>query len=221
PIECPVPVQHTTLILKVLQQVLVCSLRLRHLRGRYGCRVARRTQVRGSPGLNLQIDGLSVKTAIVEILFIPRFGPQQPGGKAAQCRLAQARHGRLHDVRGRLGAVVLAHLGQEFEMHVSLRMANGGFQENSGFIYQMSRAVRTRGPDAILLDRAYRIPAEPSAARPPTIGIENDECARSTVSCVPGFGQSVNSRSLDMIITASRFPGGTNSSSGSRSNVRS
>ena len=45
---------------------------------------------------------------------------------------------------------------------------------------------RKRADTSCPLGFGYRIPALLSAVPPPTIGIENDECARSTVSSVPG-----------------------------------
>ena len=57
------------------------------------------------------------------------------------------------------------------------------------------------------------------ASDPPTTGIVIDVPSRSIVSFVPGSGQSVNSLSVEKIISAICLPAGIIWSSGSRANV--
>jgi hypothetical protein len=80
-----------------------------------------------------------------------------------------------------------------------------------------------RIPHALTPDRARKSDHYPpvallNAAAPPTTGSWIDVASRSIVNSVPGFGHSVKSRSLDMIIKPMRLPAGMIWSSGSRSN---
>ena len=118
----------------------------------------------------------------------------------------------------RLGIRLALHCARSCAPVMALGFVLGG----SGVWAMTATTVAITAQHIVSGDRRrYRIPAFSNAVVPPTIGMENNECARSIVSSVPAFGHSVNSRSLDMIITANRFPAGTNSSSGCRSNVRS
>ena len=138
-------------------------------------------------------------------------------------QLSRSTHPRVAEPLGvdaswRLGTRLALHCARSCTPVMALGFVLGG----SGVWAMTATSVAITAQHIVSGDRRrYRIPAFSNAVVPPTIGMENDECARSIVSSVPAFGHSVNSRSLDMIITANRFPAGTNSSSGCRSNVRS